>query len=169
MADNPPPPSSDKHAQDRLICAGLLGLSIASLSHAAEKPPSHPVDMTMLLCFTAAIPLLATSTLIFSTQARYSDREYEPRFRLVILVFGTLLALVGFNLAFWRVNSTVGLIFSATSLVGFCFWASFQSSIKRMQTKEPNDAGQVTGSAPNASREPGTDPPVAGASRSLDS
>ena len=111
------------------------------MSHAAEKPSSTPIDAWVLFSFAVAIPLLATSTIIFSTQARYADREYEPRFRLVILVLGTLLALIGFNLLFWRISAGIGIVFTLTSVVGFCFWASFQSTLKKKKSKKPESLG----------------------------
>ena len=135
MSDQKPPP--DRHSDDRLICAGLLGLSLATLFHLADKESLDFLGKTAALCFAVACPLLATSTLILSTASQYPRVEHYPAFRLLILVIGTLLTFIGADLVLWRSNRWVGTAFSLTSFIGFVLWGLFRVGIKR-RSKDPS-------------------------------
>jgi len=123
-------PPKDPHAEDKLICAGLLGLCISAVFHFRKLDQVDAPSTVALYLFAVAIPLLATSIMIFSTESQHENLDCHPPFRLVVLVLGPLLAIIGVDLIFWSFNIGVGVLFTAASIGGVFLWGLFRSNVR---------------------------------------
>lgn len=127
--------TKDIHAEDKLICAGLLGLCIAAVFHFEKIDQLDRPSTVALYLFALAIPLLATSIMIFSTESQHEGLDCDPPFRIVVLLLGPLLALVGIDLIFWSFHISIGIIFTTASFIGLFLWALFRSHIRAARSK----------------------------------
>jgi uncharacterized membrane protein len=123
--------NSDIHGEDKLICAGLLGLSIAGVFHFADGSHASALATASVVFFSIAVPFLAASTLIMSSHAQKAGAGYYPWFRLPLLVLGFVSAFLGFDLLFWSFASLTGALFTFLSLCGLIFWAFFRAGLRR--------------------------------------
>jgi hypothetical protein len=103
---------------DRLIYAGLLGLSVAALIQLSDKNTSE-LDVWLLIslyCYAAAIPFLAVG--IVNDFARRMGHVVS-RLRDAFGVVGCLLAILALGLLFTHYGVWIGATFAGAMMLAF--------------------------------------------------
>ncbi len=115
-----PPPTTPRDA-DRLIYAGLLGLSATSVvEQTGRETLSHGQEMS-LYAFAFAIPLLAVG--LVTDYARRAGRHIEQWRDLVGLV-GAVAAVAGFGCLFFHFGIAIGVTFVVSCALGILLMRS---------------------------------------------
>ena len=131
------PPKDGLHSEDKLICAGLLGLCLTLVFPLDGIRNPDGCSLVALYLFAVSIPLLATSIMIFSTESFFQNSDHHAIFRLIILIAGPLTAFAGIDLLFWHMRWAVGILFTVTSAGGLFFCALFRSQLRHMKSRTP--------------------------------
>jgi hypothetical protein len=113
MAEPTDPPSREA---DRLIYAGLLGLSAASVIQLIEKETLPIPHLISVYLFALAIPLLAVG--LITDFARRAGTPI-PAWHDLIGLAGASAAVLGLGALFFHFGLGVGLAFVVASLFGF--------------------------------------------------
>jgi hypothetical protein len=112
MADSP-----DHHPRDadRLIYAGLLGLTAAAVIQLSDKGDLNTPQLVGVYSFAVAAPLLAVGLV-----TDYARRAGAPisGWRDLIGVGGALAAVVGFGALYFHFGVGVGAVYSAGCILG---------------------------------------------------
>src|SRR5262245_32318421 len=108
---------SDPHPRDadRLIYAGLLGLSAAAVIQMADKEGLNTPQMVAGYFFALAIPLLAVG--LITDYARRGG-TFIPWWRDLLGLAGALAAVVGLGALFFHFGIGPGVIFALGCVVG---------------------------------------------------
>jgi hypothetical protein len=110
--------SPDPHPReaDRLIFAGLLGLSAAGVIQLSDKSDLDLAQLVEVYAFAVAIPLLAVG--LITDYARRAG-THIPTWRDALGAIGALAAVVGLGGLFFHFGIGPGVVFAAGVLVGF--------------------------------------------------
>lgn len=108
----------DPHGRDadRLIFAGLLGLSAAVVVQLIDKGDLGPCQTFAVYAFAAAVPLLAVG--LVDDYARRAGTPV-PKWRAWLGVLGCLAAVVGLGAVFFHFGTGPGLTFAGGAVAGF--------------------------------------------------
>lgn len=109
-------PESHPRDADRLIYAGLLGLSAAAVIQLIDKADLNTPQVVVTYAFALAIPLLAVG--LVTDYARRAGTPI-PRWRDAIGAAGALAAVVGLGALFFHLGAGPGAVFAGACLVGF--------------------------------------------------
>jgi hypothetical protein len=108
---------ADPHPRDadRLIFAGLLGLSAAAVIQMADKDDLKWPQLISAWCFAVAIPLLAVG--LVTDYARRAGTTI-PKWRDLLSLAGALAAVCGLGALFFHFGIGVGALFAAVCVAG---------------------------------------------------
>jgi hypothetical protein len=111
------PDSPDSHPRDadRLIYAGLLGLSAASVIQMVDKSDLNTQQLVAAHAFAVAIPLLAVG--LVTDYARRAGTPI-PRWRDGLGLAGTLASVCGLGAIFFNFGAGPGCVFAVGCFVG---------------------------------------------------
>jgi len=113
MSDVEGEPSKER--LDRLLFAGLAGLSLAAVLQMADKQPEMDrLSGVALVCFAVALPFLVSSFLLEVARSSRVKGSGRRAFDLA----GVLLALAGLALLFFHMHLVAGCAFLGS--VVFC-------------------------------------------------
>jgi hypothetical protein len=113
MTESPEPHPRDA---DRLIYAGLLGLSAAAVIQLSEKSDLNLALTVEVTAFAVALPLLAVG--LVTDYARRAG-TFIPPWRDLIGILGSLAAIVGLGALFFNFGIAPGAVFAALCFIGF--------------------------------------------------
>lgn len=123
--------SKYKVGKTRLICAGLIGISIIIMQDFISLgvfTSSKTLDIAALfsvLAFALALPLLAVRLLFTFEEA---SRKYTVAHKLDLRTaywIGVVLAPVGIALAFWHIHWIAGLLISVSMILGVILYTDY--------------------------------------------
>src|SRR5262245_41619300 len=109
--------ASDSHPRDadRLIYAGLLGLSAAGVIQMVDKSDLDAANLVAVHAFAVAVPLLAVG--LVTDYARRAGTPI-PRWRDLLGLAGSLAAVFGLGAIFFHFGITPGTVFAAGCVLG---------------------------------------------------
>jgi hypothetical protein len=112
------PDSPDSHPRDadRLIFAGLLGLSAAAVIQLSDKSDLGPAQLVEVYSFAVAIPLLAVG--LITDYARRAG-THIPRIYEAVGLLGAAAAVVGLAGLFFHFGVGPGVVLVSGVVVGF--------------------------------------------------
>ena len=110
MADISPAPEGKD--VDRLIYGGVLGLAVAGALQLIDKATEESLPITVAgLAFAVSLPLLAASLVGELVRTRRSRPEPAARWRQLVGLSATLIAIVGLAALFFHLGMTHGVLF----------------------------------------------------------
>jgi hypothetical protein len=101
---------------DRLIFAGLLGLTAAGVIQLIDKGELSLAQEVGIYAFATAIPLLALG--LVTDYARRAGKPI-PAWRELLSLMGSLAAVVGLGAFFFHFGLGPGITFAVGSVLGF--------------------------------------------------
>ena len=107
--------SSQHWEADRLIYAGLLGVSAGTVIQLLDQAELDIALQVACFCFAIAIPFLAVG--LIADHARRAGRTIPGDVEVVALL-GAFLAIVGFIALFFHLGAWLGIAFSVCAF--FC-------------------------------------------------
>src|SRR5262245_35071969 len=107
-------PESHPRDADRLIYAGLLGLSAAGVIELVDKDALNTPQLIGVYAFALAIPLLAVG--LITDYARRAG-THIPRWRDLLGVIGALASVFGLASLFFHFGVGPGVFFAAGCIV----------------------------------------------------
>lgn len=113
MPDAPEPHPRDA---DRLIYAGLLGLSAAGVIELVDKEALSTPQLVGVYAFSLAIPLLAVG--LVTDYARRAGTPI-PGWRDILGVVGALASVFGLASLFFHFGFFPGAVFATMCIIGF--------------------------------------------------
>ena len=112
----PDPSDSNPREADRLIYAGLLGLSAASVLGMVEKGAPELPHQVAIHSFAVAIPLLVVG--IITDYSRRTGTTI-PLWHDLLCLFGAVASVVGLGSLFFSFGLVAGIVFICACAVGF--------------------------------------------------
>jgi hypothetical protein len=109
-------PETHAREADRLIYAGLLGLSVAALLQLLDQAALDTPLSTGVYCFAGAVPFLAVG--LITDYARRAGTEI-PTWRDVVGILGALTAVTGLGALLLHFGVGVCVVFASGCVIGF--------------------------------------------------
>lgn len=111
---------------DRVIFGGLLGLSVAGVLQLLQAPLTLALSVATH-AFAVAVPLLASSFIYATTQARQENARPPSRLRALVGIASALAAVVGLASCFFHFGFVPGIVFSIGVVLAFLLVQSGRS------------------------------------------
>lgn len=103
---------SDGRSHDEWLFGGLAAGCAAVMTQMVDRPTDLGTWLGVgVLCFAVALPLLVASLVLIRAAPLVGPRS---KFRLIIDLAGSLVAIVGFGCLFFHVNAVAGGAFLAS-------------------------------------------------------